>query len=580
MMQLLCNGVRLDLYDGDGLQFSKKNPMFAFDELSAERTMSFKLPSTPTNDKVLSIARVPAYNGEGMRRKFEAYLQSGVVVKRGFLYVSKFDGKDYEAIMVLDMLYNVKAFGNYELGTLILPYRMATTFIDADDTSPLVGLVKYHHTSPLSSYVYMRPSVDLGQLFTELNSQGVLKMSGMTSDIVRLIRKSGDTYKLDNVLEHLINSQASQGDMGLSTAQGIISTDQMTVYDDRVDGVGTLLTTTAFSIVNGGTISITFPDNTPEDLCLCYPIYMSGDDYAHIGFIGSRSFSRPATQGGDVVYSGDPLAGQTVTFSVDNNKFMLMTGEGMPYSSSTVMDFYEMDYTYQADYDLSIRISQDDIYFGLSDTLPYSAVLMDLSLGDLLKMYSSVVGKLVGATKDGTIKFIDSLSPNFVEPEVMELKEVSRTFSDWAKENIIKFKESSMVLEEERLTMQYDIDNDNIESTKTLQELNAVEGGIYDDGTDNLVLVRVEEKSPYKTPLDVLTEADGYTYLNRPTLRKCSLMQTICESSTMVKAAFHMTLHEYSNIDSETGFLINGVKYTWLEASWQKDVAQVTLVRI
>lgn len=580
MMQLICNGVRLDLYESVKLQFAKVNPLFAFDNLSAERSMSFKLPATSTNDGVLALARVPAYDGAAMRKKFSAVLQAGVVVRTGYLYVTEYDGKDYNAILVLGMLFNLKSFGNREMGSLNLPSTMTSTLIDADATSPLVGLVKYHNNINESNWWMTRPSIDIGQLFSTLNSQGVLKMSGMTSDVVRLIRKSASNYKLDEVTEVLKNQDAAQ-EMGLSTERGIIGLGQIVTYDDRDgEGEGYYETTTAFKLLYGNTIRLTFPDNTPENLCICYPAY-DGGAYTPIGFIGSRRFSRPTTQGGDVVYSGDPLAGQTVELNLANGLFMLMTGEGLSYNeSATDIDFYEMDFSLQADYSLKVLVSQDDIYLGLGGEVPYLSVLMDLSIGDLLKMYANAVGKLIGVTAEGEIKFIDSLDPTFVEPKIMSIGKLTRTFTDYAQTNYVRFKESDKVLEEERLSIQYEIDNDNIELEKDLLELNAIEGGLYGDGTTNLLLVRLEEKSPYDLAEDVLSEADGFEYLNRPTLRTCALLQDICDASTSLEITCRMTLAEYAAVDSETGFLVHNSKYTWTEGSWQDGVAKFTLAQI
>ena len=101
MMQLLCNGVRLDLYNDFGLQLKHTNPLFAFDKLECERTTEFKLPTTPTNDRVLSLARIPAYNGTGMMVKFPAELQAGAIVMRGYMYVRQYDGKDYTAVLTV-----------------------------------------------------------------------------------------------------------------------------------------------------------------------------------------------------------------------------------------------------------------------------------------------------------------------------------------------------------------------------------------------------------------------------------------------------------------------------------------------
>ncbi len=100
-MQLLCNGVQLDLYNDFKLQLKHINPLFAFDKLECERTTEFKLPTTPTNDRVLSLARIPAYNGVGMMVKFPAELQAGAIVMSGYMYVRQYDGKDYTAVLTV-----------------------------------------------------------------------------------------------------------------------------------------------------------------------------------------------------------------------------------------------------------------------------------------------------------------------------------------------------------------------------------------------------------------------------------------------------------------------------------------------
>ena len=51
-MQLLCNGVFVDLYENTKIQFTHYNPLFAFDSLKCERTTQFKLPTTKKNDSL------------------------------------------------------------------------------------------------------------------------------------------------------------------------------------------------------------------------------------------------------------------------------------------------------------------------------------------------------------------------------------------------------------------------------------------------------------------------------------------------------------------------------------------------
>ena len=111
-MLLLCNNIRLDLYENTNLQFKHTNPLFAFDKLECERTTQFKLPTTPANDRAFALARVPAYAGAGMRRKFAAQLQEGTIMKDGYLCVSEYDGKDYTAIFVTGELLSLQAVKN------------------------------------------------------------------------------------------------------------------------------------------------------------------------------------------------------------------------------------------------------------------------------------------------------------------------------------------------------------------------------------------------------------------------------------------------------------------------------------
>lgn len=108
-MQLLCNGVILDLEAGASMSFQRVNPLFAFDKLSCERTQSFKLPATATNDRVLALAKIPAYDGRGMRRRFAAEYQDGLVVKRGYLYVDKYESGHYNAIFVTGELMGLQS---------------------------------------------------------------------------------------------------------------------------------------------------------------------------------------------------------------------------------------------------------------------------------------------------------------------------------------------------------------------------------------------------------------------------------------------------------------------------------------
>lgn len=170
-MLLLCNNIKLDLYDDTGLQFKHTNPLFAFDKLECERTTQFKLPTTPANDRAFALARIPAYAGTGMRRKFSAQLQAGTIVKDGYLYVSEFDGKDYIAIFVtgelvsLQTIKNAGVMGNYYTNPATATYGS----VDAYPGSTIFQTLRYANRSinPQGVGVYtvedtrLRPCISL-----------------------------------------------------------------------------------------------------------------------------------------------------------------------------------------------------------------------------------------------------------------------------------------------------------------------------------------------------------------------------------------------------------------------------------
>lgn len=169
-MLLLCNNIKLDLYADASLQFKHSNPLFAFDKLECERTTQFKLPATPTNDRAFSLARIPAYVGTGMMRKFSAQLQAGTIVKDGYLYVSEFDGKDYTAVFVTGELLGLQAVKNAgKLSDWFVRSDTAQWGVIDTPSSVLFQTLRYANKSELSggvgrynvSDVLCRPCISL-----------------------------------------------------------------------------------------------------------------------------------------------------------------------------------------------------------------------------------------------------------------------------------------------------------------------------------------------------------------------------------------------------------------------------------
>ena len=563
MMQLVCNGIALDLYEGTGLQFKKTNPAFAFDAMSAERTTNFKLPATPTNDRVFECSKLPAFNGNAMRRKFDATLIDGVVLINGFLYVAAFDGKDYNAIFVGGLAYDLKKWTNEDWGRLIFnPAYVSDTIYNANAASiPTVARVRYHNNG---GDIY--PSINLSGLFTMLNAQGAFPIGGMYATTPRLIRK--DRTDIEGARVRLVNGANAQDlNLDLSTNNPLITIGQMQMEYDAQDERAYM--GNCFEVRD--TCYLTFPDDTPKNLCICYASRDGQAPAYSVRFFGSRKFIR---QNGQTVYSGAPLAGQTVEIDMtdwnDNlYQFVLMTADGA-YWNANANAFFFCDANYYGTMENVPRYNIEVKMSGSAGGVACLSMLQGLNLGDLIKMYAAYTGMLINIKSDGSVQFVSSLAGNdIVLDEVLEQGEVKRTFADYAKRNILQYKESDDVNDDERLFAYYLISNDNIEDSKDLLTLNVSEGGVY---TDDYILVRGEE--------DTLAKEYSTDYMVRVPFVKNNLLQQLCDASTQVKVKVRMDIYTFSLIDSSTGFVYRANRYSWTDAVWSNNVVSLTLAKI
>ncbi len=587
MTQLLCNGVLLDLYEDTSLQFKKTNSLFTFGEMSAERTTQFKLPSTPKNDRVFGLARIPAYNGAGMRRTFEAQLQCGTIVKNGLLYISEWTGKEYTAIMVVGLAYDIKTFGNEQFGRLVLPIY-DNTLRDADENNlPIVARVKYHtydypETDVDWSNKTQFASVDIGALFDAINAQGIFKITGTTGERVRLIRNTHTYY--ERVRDKLINTLSQRETLTLSTnKQSSIGVGQMPIYIINPNPEDPDIEYTAcFEATEVGGVFVTFPANTPDNLCICQAEWRQGTDWAFVKFAGTRKFEKI---GNDIVYSGQPIKGQTIQIT---GEFVLMDASGVYWTLNDEAVFYGGDMSNVPTYELDVVVDGNvsDV-FG-SDASKSHAALMDLNFAELLKIYAACTGTLICIDEDGSVRFVNAVgNSKQIEPEPTNTPSVTRTFSNYAQRNIIEFKRENddvFTTDDEALQVLYTINNVNINEKKTLLTLEETAGGVYGDGADDLLLVRgfdfADRLKGYELSQEVVGRAGETEWMQRVVLVKNAYLQSLCDESTKIKIKLRMTFEKYATIDGDTTFLVDNILYAWTDADWTKDVATLTLQKM
>lgn len=610
MMQLLCNGVVLDLYDGTSLQFTHKNPLFAFDKLECERTTQFKLPSTPTNDRVLELARVPAYKGTGMRQRFSAELQAGTVVKSGYLYVSEYDGTDYAAIFVIGELVGLQAIKN--LGKLAdiadWPYYTSAGSLiknSSDSTFKSWMFQAYRYETPAG--VQVMPSINIGKVIEHVCAENnvpvqipskAYEMRIALSELktppdqdAHMISEDGEegyynTVDPDQFIKYLTEQQALEAlktityRRGHNNPQGeVIQTEEVRKYVEH------------FKCPND--ISITFPADFPDSYFL---VYMNPFVAGQCVFLGDYSFTRSINGIGEGSYTttGTPLAGRTIDIPA-NTSFILIRAiingdvSKSDYACRAINTYIEIDDEpvavtavtrgwdfAQADslnYDFVVRVSTSNenvSAWRLQDNLP------DITLTDLLKAVAAELGYILNYTESGGIIFesINLSTTDTLHIDTLTKKSsVARTFGNYAQHNYVQFSDDSVFQNGLLTAIDYTINNDNIESESTLLKLP------WTCGTQDMEYVR--DKVGRESFLEIRYNTyDSGINAMFASIKKIPEIQNLCDASTQYKIEVRMTMMEYNAITAKTLLIIDGTKYTWTERSWQNNTVKFTLAKV
>lgn len=609
-MQLLCNGVALDLYDNAGLQFTHENPLFAFDDLKCERTTNFKLPLTPTNDRVFSLAKIPAYSGEGMRRKFPCQLQAGAVVRDGYLYVANFDGKDYNAVFVtgeLVGLQRIKDLGKLaDIADWSYAIRSGYDVYDASAATFktfMFSAYRYHTPTGVS----VMPSINLGKLAEYACAQNNVpvtipaKAYDMRIALAELKTPEDATahiFSQKETSDEWYNSIEPDGFIKyLTENHGLVALKTITYHRGHSNPQGEVLQTDEtrkmvehYRCPND--ISITFPEDFPDNYFL---VYMNPLVTGQCVFLGDYSFTRSISGMGEGTYTttGEPLAGRTIDIPANTSFILIRTIVDGDVSKSDYACRAENTYIYiddepvavtavtrgwefaQADalaYDIEVQVSTSSENAGewrLQDNLP------DITLTELLKAIAAELGYILNYTEADGIIFdtIDTDAVTVKSLDTLTKKgEVVRTFGKYAQHNYVQFADDEQFQNVQFTAVDYTIDNDNISNDKTLLKLP------WTCGVQDAQYVR--DKAGRTKPLEIRFNPEEFgIYALFAKIEKNADIQNICDRSTQIKIEARMPLLQYDAIKPKTGLLVDGSTYLWTERSWQKDVAKMTLAQ-
>ena len=574
----------LDLYDDAKIQFTHDNPLFAFDKLSCERTTQLKLPSTPKNDSVLALARIPAYTGSGMRLKFSAELQDGTLVKSGYLSVSAYDGKDYTAIFVTGEWLGLQNIKNAGKLTDILNTNKWSSVTQSGTTPSYVKTHEfdypYYRTSAIPPLIVpsLRIYTMLDTALTSLGAtytipadyfrmfptiaKGIVSQTGLFSRTIQFpdyqsiptvaTAVIGGAYGLSNIF---VVSQAGIG--------GTLVKDGVTYYYKGI----------VQQVQAKQAVTITFPDDWDDDIFIG-KFVSTPSEFINIleifQFYGDRSFN---CSGGVYSVTGDSLRGRSVDIeSGDYFTFIHKLDWNDAYSSSSGDGqgwFFQGGHFQDEDYTIEGGDIIEGNYVREQDQLP------DMTLVDLLKTHAALNGKVLNYDETNGLTYDPLTFSSWpiveLDGKITKMGSVERTFADYGQNNIIDFKSGAGVLDVEKIENDYAIYNENLDERKVLQTLPFTEGGA--EGTR--IYVRPEESDWAVANCDTNDQC-----MQRVTLPANAGMVQLCTASTKVEVTARMNLKEYNDIHAKTLLLVNGTKYVWTSKKWQNNVATFTLAKI
>jgi len=573
-MHIDLSGESLDLYAGQAVTFTNTNPLFAFDKIACERTTQFNVPLTAKNMRLFGCAHVPAYYGEGMRRKFTARMVDGVVVKSGYLYISGYNGKDFQAVFVCGQLVGLQALKNAgklgEAGTFTDSAVWGATPINASAAASARFASVYYYQDNGAIY----PSASLKYIVDTIANELHVDIALPTeANGLRIIPDTPHGFGKDSVTLASSVAEPSQP----STSEPTNNYNTPTASVSGLFSVATAIVSTRIMNVARKYKLAQFSPNQPLKLTcgMDWPETRYIVSFAEDGsqtFLGDRSFTKTSITRTE----GEPLAGRTIDIErgtpfifVDSRDYKNETSSvGWYFGSAAEGMAFEEDVTIEGEAESGCTLM-------LRDNLP------DITITDLLKYVSAITGKQLNYTEEDGVTF-DPISLSTwdtidITAKLMKVSSVKRTFGDYARNNVIQFATASNVAAADRLTETYEVDNDLLADEAVLQEIGFSEGAKkLVSGVDFFRNANAnEEADKFGIAL-----AGNNAYMKRVTLTACDGIDSLCTSSTSIVAEVKMSLYEFDKVTPQTALLLNGTRYVWTAVNWTKGVATFTLSKI
>lgn len=622
MTRFNIGGEYLDTPSDLALTFSKKNILFAFDNIECEYTTSFDIPKTAKNERLMKYASNIHTSGDMMRTKIDVQMQDGVVVKDGYIYIVDYDNEKnvYKATFVTGELLGLKAIKDAGAISEYINTEIYATYSQANQVNANASGVA---SMPFACVKYKqdytglcKPSVLVDKLVEACAQYFGVQVTGSSLSGIRIVpAEMGVITKKKTTITstkgarqeefgYYVNVATSSNNISLKPSSIRFDKANLIEYRDESGFYWEYYSGSAGWYLEGWEAvedtDILLPNDMPSNIYMVSELGVIKSQYDNTwrlaDFYGGHAFVANS-EGYITRDDAHTLAGKTIHINkgqcfafVDVNDISIDRPTGV---SGHIAEPVHYAHNSQSYYEYGQPSYQHIVYVTHTYTIAagskvyFDGNVPDMTFSDLLKIISVIKGKQILYTNAGGIQFVDLSFDDWNEvrlDNVIASKTMSRKFSDYAQVNRIEFESDSNVFAWEVLSDEYNIHNDSIDAEKVLATIPCSEGGVYNDNGTPVGYIRFnagEELGNTNMPYILQSNAtNGSTYMSRISINKNAGIQNLCDVSSSLVVTSRMSLLQYNSITPTTTIWNDGAKYVWTEVQWSKGVATLTLAKI
>ena len=585
MIYFKVDGVDLDIPKDLELSFQKKNILFSFDDIELSRSQGFTLPRSETNDAFFQFSFRPDFYGAVTRVTHFAEMFYSGGKEDGILSCISANDNGYECIFIFGELRNLKKIkeagkiSEYFHPTHSIVWGDETTAASADDDEAyhlLFAMLRYKTEAPEDEWrhgINVLPSVRLDRLIDMCCSSLSVGVDITFPDIhPRIILSSTLGLGVEVLINYGKTAVFGNNSSAVITLSPAIDGAEVGDFTFQCFDVYYRLLVPYYVKTTARTKGIRF--NRKMEVMFKAPTAISTNKHPVLSL-----------NSGDVVSFDEGDYFTFIRINIENSPIHYIDGKHYVYGGENLR-YGISGFTYSESGTFGVRqldnISYNMTYY-LKDNLP------DVTLIDLLKTYAHIYNRLLFYDpEENKFSFFDgnfTNTPISLDDRIIKRTYVKRTIGTFAQKNKVVCNSEDYVLDVNKYGFYYNISNETIEKEKTIINIPFSEGNILSDGSvqyvklSDLEYTGSEWKVVAKKP--TIAIAGDQPYMTRiRQLNGANDINELFEISTTLNIKVQMYLFEFQKIKPKDVFLVGGIRYAYFSATWNKNIADLVLIKI